>query len=1571
MLAGGSGGTDTLSGGGGNDRLFGGSFTTTTTYSAPSQPDIVKAQSTNNGSIATAVDTAGAYDVDANPNITNSSSVPHATINATAAGGSLEYYRVDVTTANTTLVFDIDTGTTGTLTDSIIELVSSTGVQLASNDTGPGDLGTSGNDDSYLSFTFATPGTYYIRVGRWTSATGSAAQPLQAGQTYTLHISNPNGAAVTTTVTANNTSSAVLDGGEGNDFLAGTIAGDVIAGGNGNDTASYAYAFSGGSTTGVTVNLNLQGAAQNTVAAGSDTLTGIENLIGSSLNDTLTGDANDNVIEGGSGNDALAGGAGVDTVSYAGATAGVTVSLASGSPQNTGSAGTDTLSGFENLLGSAFADNLTGDSAANTVTGGAGDDTLNPGANAAGAVDLLDGGAGSDTASFAGQTAAVTATLNGEANVIALVGGVAVATLRSIENLQGGAGADTLTGDGNANVIDGGLGDDVLNGGAGADTVAFRGSAAVIVNLASGTATGAGSDVFTGFENVLTGTGNDTVTGDGGDNIFFEGRGNDVYNGAGGSDTVDYSAANSTVSVNLNTLTGQNTGTYGGTDTITNIENLVGAAAFASVLQGNAVANRLVGGSAADTLIGNNGNDTLVGGAGNDVLLAGSNQATDDGSADLIEGGAGNDFLAGGQGNDILRGGDGNDTLVGGIGNTAGQAFTNEGGDDVFDGGDGTDVAYAHYTDHTGAIGFDLANMAGDSNVTVDGVVKGSFTSIELVAFRGGSGNDNVRGGGFGDSLVGNAGNDVLDGWYGNDSLSGGLGADTLIGGEGLDTATYVNSTAGVTVDLRIQGVGQNTGGEGVDTLIGIEYLTGSGFGDTLMGDDSFNLIIDNAVTPTTAGQTDSLFGFDGNDTLLVTRAAFNPTTGANPGTNINLDGGTGDDFIEVRSGTLSAALLTGDFRLLTGLSSTTYAALGTTGTRYLDVVTVDGGAGNDRIVLTAVKSAVINAGSGNDTLSLSLLGSATESKHTVTLGDGQDTIQLAGIGSGASTVDHGNVVTDFQVGNAGDRFEMTQFLNGVIPGSTPAPPAPPIPANPTLVDYTANSDAFASGHLRLVQSGTDLLLQVDRDAAGAAHGFVTLFTIANGYTGGFTTFNFDGFIGSLNLTGFATDETLTGAIKNDTLSGADGNDVLIGLAGNDTLDGGNGDDTLRGGTGDDTLIGGAGTDTADYSDGTAGVTVNLGVTGSQATGMGSDSLSGIENLTGSAFNDVLTGDAGANRIGGGAGNDLIDGGAGADAMSGGLGDDRYIVDGAGDIVTELADEGTDTVESSIDYTLGANVENLTLTGIAAIGTGNDLANAITGNAVANTLLGGLGNDVLTGLGGDDTLDGGAGTDSMVGGLGNDLYFVDNAGDSVVELAGEGTDTVSASINYTLGDNVENLILTGSATEGTGNALNNVITGNALSNRLNGGDGNDRLVGGDGVDFLTGGTGNDTFVGEINATKVASKTGPISLDVILDFAKGDILDLSGIDANTGVAGNQAFTLVNSANPGKAGELSIRHFGSMNAAEAALGMELDGVDGASPFAGPVSVVFGNVDGGEADFALVLVNTPSLNTTDFIL
>jgi serralysin len=361
---------------------------------------------------------------------------------------------------------------------------------------------------------------------------------------------------------------------------------------------------------------------------------------------------------------------------------------------------------------------------------------------------------------------------------------------------------------------------------------------------------------------------------------------------------------------------------------------------------------------------------------------------------------------------------------------------------------------------------------------------------------------------------------------------------------------------------------------------------------------------------------------------------------------------------------------------------------------------------------------------------------------------------------------------------------------------------------------------------------------------------------------------------------------------------------------------------------------------------------------------------SGNDRMIGNDVDNALTGGAGDDNISGNGGNDMLIGGIGADAMAGGVGNDGYNVDNAGDTVTELAGEGIDTVTASLSYTLGANVENLVLTGTAADGTGNGLANVITGDDAANHLYGLAGDDTLVGNGGDDVLDGGTGADAMAGGTGNDLYFVDNAGDAVTELGGQGIDTVSSAISYTLGANVENLILTGSALDGTGNALDNLLTGNALSNHLSGGDGNDLIAGGGGLDYLAGGAGNDVFVAEIADGKIASKNGPISVDMILDFQAGDKIDLHGLDANTGLAGFQSFNFVGEAAGKNAGDLSFNHYGSMDAAEKALGMELDGFDGKSPFDGPVTVVLGNVDGGAPDFALVLVNTPTIHSTDFI-
>jgi Ca2+-binding RTX toxin-like protein len=254
---------------------------------------------------------------------------------------------------------------------------------------------------------------------------------------------------------------------------------------------------------------------------------------------------------------------------------------------------------------------------------------------------------------------------------------------------------------------------------------------------------------------------------------------------------------------------------------------------------------------------------------------------------------------------------------------------------------------------------------------------------------------------------------------------------------------------------------------------------------------------------------------------------------------------------------------------------------------------------------------------------------------------------------------------------------------------------------------------------------------------------------------------------------------------------------------------------------------------------------------------------------------DRLNGNDRDNTIFGLAGDDIIDGGLGNDRMYGGLDNDTLVVDSAGDVVKEFPDQGIDTVNSFINYTLGDNLENLTLLGNALNGTGNSLDNIITGNDADNTLSGLAGNDTLDSGGGNDTLIGGEGIDRMSGGLGNDTYFVDNSGDTIIELANQGNDIVNSSVSYILGNNLENLNLIGfNPINGTGNDLSNIITGNdannilsglAGSDTLNGWGGNDTLLGGEGNDSLSGGTGNDRLQGEIGNDVI---DGGIDIDTV-------------------------------------------------------------------------------------------------------
>ncbi len=295
----------------------------------------------------------------------------------------------------------------------------------------------------------------------------------------------------------------------------------------------------------------------------------------------------------------------------------------------------------------------------------------------------------------------------------------------------------------------------------------------------------------------------------------------------------------------------------------------------------------------------------------------------------------------------------------------------------------------------------------------------------------------------------------------------------------------------------------------------------------------------------------------------------------------------------------------------------------------------------------------------------------------------------------------------------------------------------------------------------------------------------------------------------------------------------------------------------------------------------------------------GADLITGYpQDGDGTQDSDTLQGGDGRDTLLGGRGDDSLDGGSGADRMEGGAGDDSYIINIAQDTVIEAPDAGNDTVFLLAGfYALPENVENLTLGTTATSGWGNALDNALTGNTVANELRAGAGNDTVLGGGGDDRLVGGTGSDSLAGGAGNDTldepgagatgadtlagragadtYFVDNAGDAVIEAPGGGSDTIVSLLRFTaLPANVESLIMqTTAPATGWGNAASNRIVGGQGADTLRGGMGNDTLEGGPGADLLHGGGDADVFV---------LRAGDAQGDRIDDFMPGvDQLRLEG------------------------------------------------------------------------------------------
>ncbi|PPJ49266.1 calcium-binding protein [Rhizobium sp. KAs_5_22] len=494
---------------------------------------------------------------------------------------------------------------------------------------------------------------------------------------------------------------------------------------------------------------------------------------------------------------------------------------------------------------------------------------------------------------------------------------------------------------------------------------------------------------------------------------------------------------------------------------------------------------------------------------------------------------------------------------------------------------------------------------------------------------------------------------------------------------------------------------------------------------------------------------------------------------------------------------------------------------------------------GNDTIILNRSDDLgggnFVDAGAGNDSVV-----NAKEFGNEILLGIGNDTYVGTGFASFAS--EPGDVV---RAGGGNDTIAVTTFKSQYFGESD----------NDTFISE-GWQNFFDGG------AGTDTLSYELRDESNTLGGTGVAIDLAQNFTNTGAG-RIEEFSSIENATGTNVGDDIFGSSVANVLGGRGGSDLLVGRSGNDTLNGGTGADEMVGGSGNDTyIVDNAGDIVDELNDGGSGTdTVQSAISFSllQSARVGGV----VENLTLlGAGNINATGNDLANLLTGNSGNNVLNGRAGADTMAGLAGNDTYVVDSLSDVVVEALGNGTDTVQTAVSLTLGDNFENLTLLGAGNLnGTGNGLANIMTGNS---------GNNILNGRGGADT---------MRGLAGNDTYMVDSVADVVVETVGNGTDTVQAAVNWTLGDNVENLTLLGAGNiNGVGNALNNLLTGNSGNNILNGAGGNDTINGGAGIDRLFGNVGNDTLTGGTGADTFVFQSTPnaaTNVDTITDFSVAD------------------------------------------------------------------------------------------------
>ncbi|TND06010.1 MAG: Hemolysin-type calcium-binding repeat 2 copies family protein [Rhodocyclaceae bacterium] len=1193
-----------------------------------------------------------------------------------------------------------------------------------------------------------------------------------------------------------------------------------------------------------------------------------------------------------------------------------------------GVSGNDTL-----MAGAATAGILFEGGAGNdALTGGVGDDWLAGGAGS----DVILTGTGNDTLLI--DASDLQANLDGgDGFDVAVVSSAAGMTLdlglAHLESAVGSDGVDNFSTTWTARVIlAGNGGNDVLGGGRGGDLLAG-------------------------------GTGNDTMRGNGGNDMFLFawGDGVDLAYDTSGLDTVEFGK-----DISLNQIDVERSGA----DLVIGLRDWASSSVAVTALPDRIVLKnwttlasrieqvRFVSGALENTAgwkIGTAGNDVLAGTANDDRFFGGSGNDTLDGGlgADVMTGGLGNDtYLVDDVGDRVReRVGAGTDTVkstisltlgvnvenltlqgsaeIAGIGNEldnvlTGNAVTNElrglGGADLLDGGLGADYM-------SGGLGNDTYVVDDVDDNVIEAADQGSDTILSSISLTledyadqvenltlTGAAAINATGNALDNVLLGNAAANRLEGLAGNDMLDGGAGNDEMVGGTGNDSYT-VSAASDVITEAPDEGTDTVVSSVTLTLAANVENLTllgAAGLNGT--GNVLDNVMVGNAAVNTLNGmdggdrldggsEIDTLVGGLGNDTYVTVTETVDDygTTTTSTATTTYASASGFDTVTEAASGGIDTVETDYSYALsanLENLTLTGSAAVNGTGNAANNLLignsannSLNGAAGADQM----------RGGQGNDTYTVDDVGDAVaelpdqgvdlvQSSVTFTLSDGVENLTLTGTAAINGT---GNILDNVLIGNAAINTLTGGDGNDNLNGGAGAD---------TMIGG-AGDDTY------VVDTATDIVIEADGQGTDTVLSGVTfaLSTTLENLTLTGTA--------AINGTGNALDNVLVGNTAVNTLSGGDGNDSLNGGAGADTMVGGTGDDTyyvdvatdiitevdgggadsvistatytlaatlenltlagtgaingtgnalnntligntannsltagggndvLDGGVGTDTMVGGAGDDTC-YVNATTDVVTEL-------TNEGADSVLASATYTLSANVETLTligtaaingtGNTSNNILAGNIANNILSGGAGADAMSGGQGNDTYVVDNAGDTVAETIDEGVDLVQAGVVYTLPANVENLTLTGTAAIsGTGNELDNLITGNAAANALYGQAGNDVING---------GAGADTMAGGQGDDTYCVDTASDVINELDNEGMDTVSSTATYTLALRVENLTLGGaSAISGTGNLHDNVLIGNGAVNALNGLDGNDRLDGGSEIDTLSGGLGDDTYV---------------------------------------------------------------------------------------------------------------------------